>query len=331
MKLRAVVVALAIGCGPPPEPVEPHEDTQVVEVAPPKEPDPPAQQPAEYPITDPGNFGRVVDKRVEFQFEGGAIDFELRQEHGRVIQVARNHYVVPVMVHYAITNTRNLEASNALEGSTLLPPAPHPKGDGAAVQIAEFHMLDLHKNYRRELALRFRFGDPRVQPQPYAYAIPYPKGQNYTVLQGFHGKFSHIGSNEYAVDFQCPVATPVLAAREGTVVAANASAQGSGTTTEYLDYKRVNFVYVRHDDGTLGEYMHLSPSGVEVKPGQRVVRGQELALSGNTGYSSTPHLHFQLMTAAEDGIAAHPFPWVIAAGPGRSEEPVQGRSYLAWE
>ncbi len=121
------------------------------------------------------------------------------------------------------------------------------------------------------------------------------------------------------------------AARPGVVVAANASAIGSGTTQEYFDLHRVNFVLVLHDDGTLGEYMHLSPSGVIVAPGDRVTRGQPLALSGNTGYSSTPHLHFQVKTAADDGIAAHPFPFEVAAGPRRVEAPVQGRTYTAWE
>jgi murein DD-endopeptidase MepM/ murein hydrolase activator NlpD len=88
---------------------------------------------------------------------------------------------------------------------------------------------------------------------------------------------------------------------------------------------------VLHDDGTLGEYMHLAPSSVEVAPGERVERGQELALSGNTGFSSTPHLHFQVMTAADDGVSARSFPIEFAVAPHRIEEPVQGRSYPSWE
>ena len=174
-------------------------------------------------------------------------------------------------------------------------------------------------------------GRGRAEASSYAYALPYPVGSTFSVLQGFGGSFSHTGSNEYAVDFNCPVATPVVAARPGRVVAINASAQGSGTTSEYLDDRRANFVLVLHDDGTLGEYMHLSPSGVEVHPGQKVERGQRLALSGNTGFSSTPHLHFQVMTAGEDGRSARSFPFRIAVGPNRVEEPVQGRSYRAWE
>jgi murein DD-endopeptidase MepM/ murein hydrolase activator NlpD len=123
----------------------------------------------------------------------------------------------------------------------------------------------------------------------------------------------------------------VLAARPGIVVAANAAAQGSGTTTEFLEYRRSNFVLVLHDDGTLGEYMHLAPSGIEVAPGQRVERGQPLALSGNSGFSSTPHLHFQVMTAGDDGVSLRSFPFRIAVAPNRVEEPTQGRRYAAWE
>jgi murein DD-endopeptidase MepM/ murein hydrolase activator NlpD len=114
-------------------------------------------------------------------------------------------------------------------------------------------------------------------------------------------------------------------------VAANAQAQGSGTTQEFLDYKRTNFVIVLHDDGTLGEYMHLSPSGIEVKPGQRVERGTPIALSGNTGFSSTPHLHFGVMTAGDDGMTAKSMPFRLAASATRVEEPVQGRRYASWE
>ena len=149
-----------------------------------------------------------------------------------------------------------------MSGASLLPPAAKPQAAGPAVELGELRIIDARRNYRRELAFRARFGDPRAQPADYAYGMPYLRGFMFSVLQGFHGAFSHKGSNEYAVDFDCPVATRVLAARPGLVVATNAAAQGSGTSPEFLEYKRANFVLVLHDDGTLGEYMHLSPSGV---------------------------------------------------------------------
>ena len=82
---------------------------------------------------------------------------------------------------------------------------------------------------------------------------------------------------------------------------------------------------------TVGEYMHLAASGIEVRPGQHVERGDELGLSGNTGFSSTPHLHFQVMTAGDDGISKQSFPFDLAVRPHRSSPPVQGQRYAAWE
>lgn len=313
---------IAIACDPPPrhryfppQPVE--QPLQPVEAPPP----PP----------DPATVGVSVDHSSDFVFDGGEIEFELRQDGNHVYQLARSHYAVAVMMQWQLDKLSNLEPTTAVEGVALLPAADGPGRAGPAVLLAKMSILDRRSRYRRAIAFHARFGDPRAQPTPYKYGLPYGGGRVFAVLQGFHGAFSHRGSNEYAVDFDCPVATPVIATRPGVVVAVNASAQGSGTTTEFLEYRRVNFVLVQHDDGTLGEYMHLSPSGVVVKPGQIVQRGQELALSGNTGFSSTPHLHFQVMTAAQDGLAARSFPFRIAVGPGRVEEPVQGRSYTAWE
>ena len=276
--------------------------------------------------------GRRLDNRmIDFAFDGGQLEFELYRTGTRVEQVVRNRYAVPVTMHWTIEALDNLEPTTALEGTVLLPAAQEPRGAGQPVVLAELSQIDPGERYRRELYFRARFGDPRARPRPYVYRLPYPHGLTFSVLQGFHGEFSHRGSNEFAVDFNCPVATPVVAARPGVVVAVNASAQGSGTSPEFLDDRRANFVIVLHDDGTLGEYMHLAPSGVEVAPGQRVTRGQELGLSGNTGFSSTPHLHFQVMTADDDGVAKRSFRFELAVAPRRVSEPIQGQRYSAWE
>ncbi len=320
--LLAVLWVSLVGCpaGPPPQ-YPPYE--------PPPDPGPPVV--VEAP-SNPAELGRLDDRLVDFKFDGGQLEFELYSEAGgRIVQTARNRYMVPVVISWSMSALDNVEATSALTGVAFLPPAASPSELGPQVVLTNLRRIDQNQRYRRELYFRARFGDPRSRPEPYDYALPYPQGQTFAVLQGFHGEFSHRGSNEYAVDFDCPVATPVLAARPGVVVVAHAAAQGSGTTAEYLDYKRTNFVIVRHDDGTLGEYMHLSPSSVIVKPGERVERGQPLALSGNTGFSSTPHLHFQVMTAAPDGVAAISFPFTFAATQAASEEPVQGRRYTAWE
>jgi len=311
MRLLSVVLSvLAAGCSPvQPSPAIPFSAPRVAEPA----------------------LGVLDDRRIDFRFDGGFVELELYRQGTRITQVARNRYAVPVTLRWSLARLDNVAAVTPTEGVTVLPPSTTPLGTGDAIVLAELDHLDGSRPYTRDLETQAKFGDPRVTPRPYVYRLPYPTGLVFSVLQGFHGAFSHQGSNEFAIDFDCPVATRVLAAREGMVVATHAAAQGAGTTPAYLDYKRTNFVLVLHDDGTLGEYMHLAPSGIEVKPGQRIERGQPLALSGNTGFSSTPHLHFQVMTAAEDGASSRSFPFALAVAPGRVEAPVQGRRYAAWE
>jgi murein DD-endopeptidase MepM/ murein hydrolase activator NlpD len=289
---------------------------------------PPTMAPATY---NPAEAGTVVDRRTELAFDGGRIDIEMRLDGNRVIEVARARYAVPIVMQWSVGDLVNLEPIGPVSGAVYLPAADKPNGVGRAVVLTSYTLAVPDAAFHRMLHTHARFGDPAARPEPYPYRLPYKAGKTFSVLQGFHGQFSHRGSNEYAVDFDCPVATPVLAARPGLVVAANAAAQGSGTTSEFLDYGRTNFVLILHDDGTLGEYMHLAPSGVRVSIGQRVERGDELALSGNTGYSSTPHLHFQVMTAGSDGLSAQSFPFELAVAPNQVEPPVQGRAYPSWE
>lgn len=310
---------LALGCGSSSTPAPQYSSTYSPT---------PELAPASY---DPSSTGTVVGRMSDFIFDGGRIEFELRRDGQRVTELARNRFAVPIVMHWSVVELDNLSASAPLSGVVMLPSAGKPNGQGGWIVLASYEIDDMNRAYHRQLQTHARFGDPDARPDRYAYRLPYRAGKTFSVLQGFHGTFSHRGSNEYAIDFDCPVATHVLAAREGIVVAANAAAQGSGTTPDYLEYRRTNFVLVLHDDGTLGEYMHLAPSGVRVAVGQRVERGDELALSGNTGFSSTPHLHFQVMTAATDGYSALSFPFQLAVTPRRVETPVQGRAYASWE
>jgi murein DD-endopeptidase MepM/ murein hydrolase activator NlpD len=122
------------------------------------------------------------------------------------------------------------------------------------------------------------------------YQLPYKSGSRFTISQGYNGPFSHQGPNQYALDWQMPEGTPVCAARAGLVVNVKQDSDTGGSSMDFDQFN--NYITIRHDDGTLGHYCHLRKNGCCVKVGQRVNAGDRIASSGNTGYSSGPHLHF---------------------------------------
>ena len=74
-----------------------------------------------------------------------------------------------------------------------------------------------------------------------------------------------------------------------------------------------NHVIIRHEDGTHAAYAHLRRHSSRVTGGERVVAGQPIACVGNTGNSSEPHLHVQLMDDAHPSAAAGlPMRWPAA-------------------
>ena len=88
-----------------------------------------------------------------------------------------------------------------------------------------------------------------------------------------------------------PIGTQVFAIRSGAVIDVTDSFTDGDNTGAH-----VNFVLVRHDDGTVARYAHLTFMGAIVQLGDGVAQGQLIALSGNTGRSTAPHLHFDVTT-----------------------------------
>jgi murein DD-endopeptidase MepM/ murein hydrolase activator NlpD len=125
------------------------------------------------------------------------------------------------------------------------------------------------------------------------YRVPFETGRSVLVSQGFNGRVTHKGDSKYAVDFQVPVGTPVVAAREGTVAAVQSAHDKGGFDRSYGSF--ANYIVIEHPDRTYGQYAHLKKDGVMVRVGQKVKAGERIGYSGNTGYSSGPHLHFEVV------------------------------------
>jgi murein DD-endopeptidase MepM/ murein hydrolase activator NlpD len=124
----------------------------------------------------------------------------------------------------------------------------------------------------------------------YVYDLPFGKGKALWIHQGYNGTFSH--QNENSLDFIMPEGTEVLAAREGKVIDIVQSNNRSCPTRSCAPFG--NYVSILHPDGTIAQYYHLEQNGVQVKLGDSVTKGQFIAYSGNTGWSSGPHLHFNV-------------------------------------
>lgn len=133
--------------------------------------------------------------------------------------------------------------------------------------------------------------DPALFVQvPPLYRLPLPKSrQHFLLVQGIGGRFSHSGDQTWAFDWSMAMHTPVPAARAGVVVEVRAEPEDRALP---LTLRHANFVRIRHEDGTVGVYAHIDSS--VIRPGAKVRPGDIIASSGNTGYSTQPHLHFHV-------------------------------------
>ncbi|MEX0916042.1 MAG: peptidoglycan DD-metalloendopeptidase family protein [Wenzhouxiangellaceae bacterium] len=156
-----------------------------------------------------------------------------------------------------------------------------------------------------------------LNPAPgaaYRYRIPIPPTQPVRIGQGFGGAFSHdTPHSRHAIDFTLPVGTPVLAARTGTVMDIERYFHRAGRDLK-RDGPRANYVRILHDDGSMGVYAHLDYNGVLVRPGQQVEAGQQIGRSGNTGFSTGPHLHFAVQVNRNMELVSIPFEMVDRKG-----------------
>lgn len=227
----------------------------------------------------------------------------LQSDGDRNLAWADNTLAGPIEVRLRVTR-------GAIDSDPLLP-ARATVAARSSVMVA---FLDASQP--GELWLDALPGDPNARPRDVEYLLPLLQ-EDFRIDQGYGGGFSHVDAeNRYAVDFAAAIGTSVLAAREGIVMQVESDFDRAGLKLEKYG-GRANLIRILHDDGTMAVYAHLKTEGVLVRVGQHVRAGQKIGLSGNTGFTTGPHLHFAVQVNRGMRLESLPFRMTGPGGPLR--------------
>lgn len=255
--------------------------------------------------------GQAVNvSQVEKEEPDRRFFIHLRGTRANGILQAVNQYYGPVEMSLDMEEQVNILTDHSLPAFFVIP----ARGELATVKIKQ-------KRKRRSFSYRYSysvvFGDPKAKHNPTRpYRMPVPAGRLFRISQSFNGKATHNDEqNRNAVDIPMDEGTPVHAARSGVIMDVANDFFSGGTDDESLE-QQANYVRILHDDGTMAVYAHLKLETLQFPIGTRVLRGQEIAASGNTGYSSGPHLHFVVQKNVGMKLISIPFMFAGARGQG---------------
>lgn len=154
-----------------------------------------------------------------------------------------------------------------------------------------------------------KYGDFRRKVESNPIAFPFPMGKGYRIIQGYRGKLSHKTIySRYAIDFDLKIGDTISSADDGFVVGVIEDYKDYGTSKKWRENDRSNYITLYHPhSGLYTQYVHLDHQGALAELGDYVQKGQPIALSGMTGYTTTPHLHFNVKIPTEDrGLISTP-------------------------
>lgn len=249
--------------------------------------------------------------RSDFATDPAAVartaELDLHEDAGIYVALVRNLLHGPVQVELDISAQDNVSAWPRLPHRMVLEP-------GQQRSVSAIERINPSRVGHFELHLLAMPGHPGARHEHGDYAMPVAADVD-SIVQGFGGGFSHTDpQNLHAIDFAVPEGTAVLAARAGTVMQVVDDHAGGGLDRDAYVH-RANHVRVLHEDGSMAVYAHLKPRGARVRPGQAVEVGEHIADSGNTGFSSGPHLHF--VVQLNTGMALESVPVTLVDADGR--------------
>jgi len=243
---------------------------------------------------------------------------------GRQIRLfARNDFYAPVELDLEIDELRNIS----------LPPPEQifqfvlaPKSETLLLTLEAMELA-----VAPYVAYHYRYlpGDPESVHEPSElYRAPFSVANSHVISQAFPYATTHMTPDAYyALDIAMPVGTQIYAARGGIVFEV-ASTNYRGGLDPDKDMEAANLVRIAHDDGTYAVYAHLNWNTIRVEPGDVVERGEYIADSGNTGFSTGPHLHFALQR--NTGFEIRSLPVAFKGANSSGVEPTTGKTLTAY-
>lgn len=194
-----------------------------------------------------------------------------------------------------------------------------------SIEYLRLTQIDASRPYTYYWKYSYKIGVPSSKPSAkVVYSIPYEG--SHRVSQSYFGEHSHQRGteSEYAVDFVMPIGTKVRAARDGVVIAFYSDSNKGGSNKEFAH--DANEIFIDHGDGTYSNYVHLKYKGVLVKLGQHVQAGDTIGLSGSTGWSTEPHLHFMVYRVLS-AYKIQSLPFQMRTAGGVIDKPELNQSY----
>lgn len=131
----------------------------------------------------------------------------------------------------------------------------------------------------------------------FVYHLPYEENKSHLLVQGYFSRYTH--RQRAALDFKMKKGTRVCAVRDGVVVRIKADGKQGGGNVKYRPDG--NYIVIQHSDSSRSGYWHLRHQAVYVKTGDQVKQGQVIGLSGKSGYTYFPHLHFMVWKSDGQG------------------------------
>lgn len=226
-----------------------------------------------------------------------------------------NGYGGPIEVLLAFEKAENVVSEPRLPASVVVPGMQN-------TLVMQVQQLDERLGWSYQWSYRYVHGDPAARHDENAvYQLPFDASIKRRIDQAFDGAFSHQHpQSKYAVDIGMDEGTPILAARAGTVMSSETDFYSAGTDLAKFG-SRANEIRIVHSDGTMAVYAHLQLESVVVAIGDHVNAGQPIASSGNTGFSTGPHLHFVVQRNTGGALASIPFQFTLD---GKRVTPTQG-------